>query len=84
MTRADLIWDGEVHDCSQCTLTLLDAMAFATDADIFEVNYRTGATIDGLVALQSACKDVRRRESGFRFDVKPDSLSTLTLPNITI
>ena len=84
MTLAERTWGTEGHDCSQCTLTLIDALAFATDADIFEVNYRTGAHLDCLVALQSACKDARRRESGFRFDIRPDSQKTLALPNTTI
>ncbi len=81
MTRPGLIWGGAIHDCSECSLTLLDALAFASDADIFEVNYRAGASITSLMALKATCLNVRRSESGFASNLKLVSLPTLPLPS---
>ena len=66
MTQPDRIWELAVTDCSKCKLTLLDAIASATDDDIFQVNYITGESLDKLADLRAACLKVRNKV-GFMF-----------------
>ena len=69
MTRADQTLDCESRDCEACALTLLDALAWPSDSDIFEFNYRTGVSIDLLYGLHLAARDAHRKRSGFMFDL---------------
>ena len=74
MTRRDQISGKTTYDwkCAECTLNLLDALAWASDSDLFRVNYYTGISMDKLWSAHILCREACRSEAGFRFDTWHD------------
>ncbi len=67
MTLPARILGRAATDCSECRLTLMDALIGASDKDKFEVNFRTGMSLQAISDLCEACEESASNAPGFRF-----------------